>query len=326
MKAQLEIAILAYNRPDELLRALESLSQCNDARVVVSVYEDCSPSQDRICEVVEAFSDSMPVSFFPAPSNLGYDRNLRRAVLSGESDYVLLLSDDDYIDPAFLPCFIDHLFANEPDVVLSTFKKRGQLYRRGDHYAGEYSHHVLYDSVLFSGICFRRDALALSEQEWQCLSTSIYSQVYLAARTWSTGSGYFDKPLIIAGEDGANFFGHNESASDQADLVDRSTPMANLSYQVRFQKVALLVLQGAHPAIEKSYIRSFSVRLVAHFIRVRSVVTLSQYLFAVKSLRAFGLVFNTVAYVPIYLLALFPSRLTAFISEKLIPKLRRSGG
>ena len=44
-----------------------------------------------------------------------------------EAEYVMLLSDDDFIDPKHIDQFVDMLYASKPDVVISPYIAENSL-------------------------------------------------------------------------------------------------------------------------------------------------------------------------------------------------------
>ena len=322
----LDIAILSYNRTHELARALQSFETIVNECVRVVVYEDCSPNQAKIEKICSEFQDilSIPLVYCPGSTNVGYDRNLLRA-FDTDSDFTLLLSDDDFVDPVFFESFIERLKNFTGDVLISSFSKRGEIYRSAGHYFGGYSQHVLYDSVLFSGLVFRNSVISLDQDELSLLGTSIYTQVYLVSKFWRADSGYFTSPFIVAGEDGENYFGKSESSQEQTILSDRSHHDSNLAYQERFQKISLLGINRYHPSLEKAFLHSYSLRLISHFFRVK-LNNPSNFWDSFSKLSSRDLNFYKYVYPLVFLIGILPSFSARYIYQTAISKLRISGG
>ena len=327
MNIFLEIAVLSYNRTIELERTLTSLIGIDRDDVRVCVYEDCSPNQKLIENICNKYVDKLSISleFKPALLNLGYDKNLIRA-LSSSADYVLLLSDDDYIVPEFIDEAVKFLQESQPDIAISPFTKRCNQYRSGSHYLGKYTIDVLYDSVLFSGLTFKTDAINLTNDEISFLSKSIYSQVYLVGKYWNNVCGYFKSPLIIAGEDGENYFGFSDVSNDMKELVDRDSPMSNVYYQENLQRVSFYCLKNFHPTLIQRFRINYSRRLVSHFLRLRLNTGLIKYVKAVLELSRIKVKYSRIYIIPILLFVIFPQVLLRPIYDFLIRKFRVSGG
>lgn len=325
----LDIAILSYNRTFELTRCLDSLKRIdhkyvNDIRVIV--YEDCSPNQSAIKKICTNYISDTPfsINFNPSLKNLGYDLNLLRA-LQSDSTFTLLLSDDDFIDPNYIEELLLFLNSFDGNLLISSFKKNNDTYRPGVHYKGVYSQHVLYDSILFSGLIFRNSVVNLDKDEIHFLSTSIYTQVYLVSKYWCPSSCYFSYPFIIAGEDGENYFGKSESSLSQSDLSDRSAYDSNLAYQERFQNVALSSISKFHNSIKRPFLHSYSFRLVSHFFRVK----INNPKFFWKSFFTLphrNLIYFFYVYPIILFIGILPSMFCHNIYKFCISKFRVSGG
>ena len=327
MEIFLEIAILSYNRTEELRRTLDSFVGIHRDDVRICVYEDCSPNQNLIRDICLKYAEkcSINVEFKTSQVNLGYDKNLIRT-LSSRAHYVLLLSDDDFIQPELLDEYLTFLKDRQPDVVISPFYKRGKLYRSGGHYSAKYSVDVLYDSVLFSGLAFKTSAISLTSDEIFFLSKSIYCQLYLVGKHWSRNCCYFDSALIIAGEDGENYFGLSDVSRDMDKLRDRKTLMSNLYYQENLQRVAFKCLNNFYPKLTSRFVSNYSKRLVSHFLRVRLNSGVISYLKSVLEMTSLKLKYHN-KYVFFILIAVFiPQFLLRPIYDFLIGKFRVSGG
>lgn len=262
----------------------------------------------------------------PSSKNLGYDMNLWRALNDeSEAEYVMLLSDDDFIDPKHIDQFVDMLHASKPDVVISPYIAE-TLYREGSHYSGYYSIDVLYDSILFSGLTFNVSKTSLREDEVTFLSNSIYIQVYLVCKHWSENSLYFKNPLVIAGSDGENYFGKSKVSNHMDTLKDRTHLMSNLYYQKYFQTVVYRCLGDFYPSLIENYITNYSKRLVSHFFRVRIGGSYLYFVRATFELSRINLTYNKIYLLFIFSLLLLPKSIVRFLHNLLISKYRVSGG
>jgi hypothetical protein len=323
----LNIAVLSYNRTDELKRLFESLIQVNRNDISISIYEDCSPNQEKILEICNFYKDLIhpKIQFLPADKNLGYDANLIRA-LKGDSEFTLLLSDDDYLDGSLLDDFITFLKNQNPKVVICPFIKHGNLYRSGVHYSFRYSVDVLYDSILFSGLVFKNGHVNLAENEYSFLKNSIYSQVYIVANSWTDDSYYYDKNIIIAGEDGENYFGKSEASKEMHELSNRKEALSNLYYQSKLQKVAFYLIDNLYPELKNSFYTSYSKRLVSQFMRIKLSSGLAGYIQALVKLKSLNLSYNKSYLIIIFAILFFPNFLLAPIYKYSIKRFRISGG
>ena len=112
----------AYNRPDALPRALESLlsQTCQDFALVIV---DDAPSA-MIREIVDSYAGYGPrITYEPNPVRLGMIGNWRKSFVHGrelypQSEYFAWVSDHDIWHPRWLEVLVDVL-DNSPDVVLA---------------------------------------------------------------------------------------------------------------------------------------------------------------------------------------------------------------
>ena len=327
MNKLLDVAILSYNRVDELRRALMSFEgfSSNDVRIVV--YEDFSPNRHLIAELVNDIKDDFSIEIIlnSSDTNLGYDLNLMRA-FDTSSSYVMFLSDDDFIDINHLSEFLLTLESKRPSILISPFIKRSKLYRSGYTYGGTYSIDVLYDSILFSGLTFRSDLFDLDEFELSFLSKSIYSQVFLVCKYWSFDSLYFKFPLIIAGEDGENFFGISDSTNSLITLQDRKSPLSNLYYQEKLQRVVFRALSVFYPNLINKFILNYSFRLISQFFRIRLSTSFKFFVRSVLDLHKLNLRYSYFVYFFLVIISLLPKFFLKKIYNFLVSKYRVSGG
>ena len=330
----LTIVILSFNRPLELRRLLENIlqeaSKVNSGNLVVQVAEDCSPRQKEIKNLVSEMKGKFIEKGVELigkynRKNLGYDANLIRA-LKGDSEFTLLLSDDDYLDGSLLDDFITFLKNQNPKVVICPFIKHGNLYRSGVHYSFGYSVDVLYDSILFSGLVFKNGHVNLAENEYSFLKSSIYSQVYIVASSWTDDSYYYDKNIIIAGEDGENYFGKSEASKEMFELSNRKEALSNLYYQSKLQKVAFYLIDNLYPELKNSFYTSYSKRLVSQFMRIKLSSGLAGYIQALVKLKSLKLSYNRAYLIIIFAILFFPNFLLAPIYKYSIRRFRISGG
>jgi glycosyltransferase involved in cell wall biosynthesis len=99
---QIAVCIPAYNRPDFLGDALESLCDQGLPRdqYVVSVSDDASPTP--LADVVSSFKDRLDVVYDRSATNIGHLANFERAASLVKTPYVSFLSHDDLVAPGQL--------------------------------------------------------------------------------------------------------------------------------------------------------------------------------------------------------------------------------
>jgi len=100
--AKLTVCIPAYNRPDFLRDALESLCDQGMPRdtYCVLVSDDASPAP--LHEVCASFEDRLQIIYDRSASNIGHLANFARAESLARTPYVSFLSHDDVVAPGQL--------------------------------------------------------------------------------------------------------------------------------------------------------------------------------------------------------------------------------
>jgi len=281
--SKLTLGIISYNRPSELKRCLESILPV-PYNVDVLVCDDNSPRSLEICDVVNAFQVSnknIKVVLKVNEINYGYDKNLFNILELADSEYVLLLGDDDMLEPnalfsimetinrnnfsvGFLRVrFSDNLLANlgikEISYDRNYFKLKyfppAELRNNGFH---------LYNSILFSGLIFKKESVL----EFKNIIVEYYNSIYIQVAIFcflsnKYGSYFIPGPGIMIGSDGENGFGLNESASDRdKNLIDRSHFLSNLNYQVRLKEIIERIAKETSSEILKSFLKEYKIRYI----------------------------------------------------------------
>jgi glycosyltransferase involved in cell wall biosynthesis len=109
----LSICIPSYNRPESLLRLLQSVDAPVE-KIEIVIAEDHAPRRIEVCNQVNLFKESSAyqVVYHENEKNLGYDANLRSLLSLAKGDFVLFMGDDDAFKPAALAKFIQFLEEN----------------------------------------------------------------------------------------------------------------------------------------------------------------------------------------------------------------------
>lgn len=132
MPARVTVVIPTYNRAAMLAEAIDSvLAQTyRDFRVVVGD----NASTDETPDVVRAFADER-VSYVRRTENVGLFENFQQSLRGVETEYALLLCDDDQLRPDFLQATVDVLDRQPRTAVVHTafdvIDERGETTQRG---------------------------------------------------------------------------------------------------------------------------------------------------------------------------------------------------
>lgn len=240
-KKILSICITSYNRPHQLERCLRSIETSEPSSIELLVSEDCSPSKDKIIEIVLSFAvtSTFAVRLNTNPTNLGYDRNFHAAISLAEGEYILFITDDDAILPGAVDALLKQLQTNHVDAAFTPYfdrtegvnkRKFNGTYKIAPGIQSVAKH--LYDSILLSGLVFRRSAVP--EYDPQKFVGLIYSQVFVfISILYERGGHYLDVPLVDYIGDGENGFGKNEGERKNELLANRKHYLSNLEYNKR---------------------------------------------------------------------------------------------
>lgn len=271
----LSIVVLSYNRPKQIKRILENLLEASSPEFNLIIKDDQSPKKEEISQIVEQYKPMLKfqVVFHNNEENLGYDLNLLDSFRITNSDYIFLLSDDDYILGAEIQNLLTLLRKKESSIYFSPYSSQGKINReiKKEYNLHEFSN-VIYNSILFSGIIFSREKVNRLKKNTDFLSNCIYSQVYLSSLLVFNEKSYGVAPskLLILGDDGENYFGKNQSATNSSKLIDRESITSNLNYQVFLLKVVKVISSDTDNLIYTLFIKEYRKRLIAYAFRARA--------------------------------------------------------
>lgn len=271
----MSIVVLSYNRPDQVKRILENFLgvKRNDFEIVIK--DDVSPRQSEITQIVNQFTSLLEVDvrLHVNKKNMGYDLNLIDAFSIVESEYVFLLSDDDYLKGESISEILDILVNTKENVYFTPYTDGGVINRAEiKPYELKRFSDVIYNSILFSGLVIKRKDVVSLNLNLEFLSNCIYSQVYIASLLiWRDQRfGVLPMGILFLGGDGENFFGKNPSAANTNLLSDRKKITADLNYQVFLLRVVDEIAKKTSPEIKKQFIGEYKKRLVSYGLRARA--------------------------------------------------------
>lgn len=325
----LTVVVLSYNRPQEIKCILNRLIGFSSADFSLIVKDDASPLQDEIIAIVESYKDllSIPVFFHCNSLNLGYDRNLLNAFDIVQSEYLMLLSDDDYLDGNHLDELMMHLQKRSHKLYFTPYLDNGNIRRsQNSGYSLNKFSDVIYNSILFSGLVFDVDSVRRLKLDREFLSNCIYTQVYLASCLvfHEKNFGFLPAGALRLGGDGENFFGLNQSATNSELLSDRKKITSNLIYQRFLLLVVEAIAHDTDPLVATSFAREYRMRLLAYALRVRAEGIASYFLFIKEFLK--GASFRSLGSSLLFLSFLFiPKSIARGIYEFGVRRFRRSG-
>lgn len=110
----LSICILSYNRPNSILRLLESIDLNFKKNFEIIISDDCSPKETEIEIKVKNFSkeNSVNINFIKNSKNQGYDKNFNVLVNNAQGKWLIFMGDDDEFVDGSLEKVINFLTLN----------------------------------------------------------------------------------------------------------------------------------------------------------------------------------------------------------------------
>lgn len=109
---QLTIAIPTFNRAKYLNKSLELIvSQMRKLRNVELIVID-NASTDETYEVCQKYKESFVFSYHRLDQNLGMSSSQYECLLKARGDYILIFSDDDYLEPNGLQIILNAIKSN----------------------------------------------------------------------------------------------------------------------------------------------------------------------------------------------------------------------
>lgn len=325
----LSIVVLSYNRPEQIKRILENMRNVENADFNLIIKDDTSPKYPEILEVVESYRDklSFELLFYKNKTNLGYDKNLLDAFYITNSEYVFLLSDDDYINGLLIPNLLSLLELKEFPVYFTPYVSGKETHRLIEHeYDFNKFHEVIYNSILFSGLIFNREKVISLDKNEEFLSSCIYTQVFLASVIiYKTGAyGVSPEGLLLLGGDGENFFGKNQSAINSDLLEDRTKITSNLNYQAFLIRVVDEISEQCHARINTIFLYEYKKRLIAYAMRARKY-GLNEYIFFLDNYKKSNLPKTITTSILLKIIVILPKNASSFIYRIGVSLLRKSG-
>lgn len=329
MKKLLSVVVLSYNRPEQIRRILEKISctTCTDFNLIVK--DDCSPRQSEIKDVVQEFKNIAlcEILFHSNDENMGYDKNLYDAFFITNSEYVFLLSDDDFIEGDKIEGLIKILRSDNRSVYFTPYYSNGALNRFGSNlFDLNRISSVIYNSILFSGLVFKRNRVLKLDLDTNFLANCIYTQVYLSTVIiyQDKDFGFGPNGLLYLGGDGENYFGKNKAATNKEILRDRESITANLKYQTFLIKVVEKIAIDTERGVYINFIKEYNKRLVSYGLRA-IIAGKADFKSFVDCLTSTGYSVPLYVRFSFVLIRFIPTKCLKALRKQLIRLLRNSG-
>ena len=203
---KISICIPQYNRINYLLESLRVIERQSYKEIEIIISDDCSTdgTEERILELQARYK--YPIVYSKNPTNLGYDRNLREAIGLATGEYVLIIGNDDTINPEYDLAEVIRFIGDHgyPDIGFTNYVVEGsdEITRRAQatRLLGSGPEIALKYYSCFSfvgGIIIKRSVFL--EYDTDRYDGSIYTQIYLACIIIASDHILFsmDIPLVI---------------------------------------------------------------------------------------------------------------------------------
>ena len=204
---KLSICIPQYNRIDFLLKNLHLIEKQTYPDIEVIVSDDCSTdtTEQEITALIPKYK--FPLIYKRNTANLGYDRNFRQSIELASGEYVVVIGNDDTINPDYdLKRLADFLTThNYPELGFcnfieestgNTFVERAQTTDvLGTGYLTAMRYYSCFSFV--GGLVYKREAFLRYNTSKH--DGSIFAQIYLGCLMISSGCTVFSihEPVVI---------------------------------------------------------------------------------------------------------------------------------
>lgn len=204
---RLSVCIPQYNRVDFLMKNLAILEQQSIPELEVVVSDDCSSdsTQSSVLALKNGYKHSLIYHRFD--TNQGYDRNFRKCIELASGEYVIVIGNDDAINPAYsLETLVQFLTANNyPEIGFANFIEESsgnQLIERakvtavlGSGYEVAMKYYSCFSFV--GGLIYKKSYFNQFNSSKH--DGSIYAQIYLGCLMTAKGARLFSikEPIVI---------------------------------------------------------------------------------------------------------------------------------
>lgn len=225
-KPLLSICIPSYNRPQELIRLLESVDIVDCEKIEIVICEDYAPKRTEVRNAVKEFmkNSKYNIRYVENEVNLGYDRNLRECINQAKGTWIMYMGDDDVFVPEAMNGYIE--FIEEHNELGYVLRSSQALHADGSIENFKYYEDTKFfepgfdayvqlfrKSVFISGFCFKRE-YALKNLTDRFDGSLLYQLYILAEICMEYPSAYYGNPITRSIDGGIPYFGTSEAEKD----------------------------------------------------------------------------------------------------------------
>lgn len=217
----LSICIPTFNRAHTLGRLLSALSEEFQApkvaqRVEIIVCDNAS-TDDTESLIEQEVAKGLPITYFRQESNLGFGKNLNKAVALANGQYCWLMGSDDIPAPSALSAVLERM-ADRPDIMIGSVLTNGRIRQFLEPGEDSIELQTRKDTEAFINRCAEisslfafMSALIVRRDYWNKpqLSQDVIShpythqlRIFSAIAMSSTRIGVVREPIVVTGDEG----------------------------------------------------------------------------------------------------------------------------
>ncbi len=222
----LSICIPSYNRPEELIRLLESVDIKDKNKVEIVICEDFAPKREEVRKAVTEFQakSEYNIRYVENEVNLGYDRNLKECIKQANGTWIMYMGDDDMFVPNAMDDYIRFLEEHsELGYILRSYRalhsdgsiEYFKYYEDTKFFEAGFSCYVelFRKSVFISGFAFKKEPTLKNLTD--CFDGSLLYQLYILAELcMEYPAAYYGHPITQSIDGGVPYFGNSETEKE----------------------------------------------------------------------------------------------------------------
>lgn len=212
MNPLLSISIPTWNRAKYLAISLESfleeINGINPEEIELCVSDNCS--DDNTSEVVNKYIEKgLPISYYKNDENIGASRNFLRCMERASGKYILLLGDDDILNPGALKVVLERLSNNDYGLIhIHRFENLNESFIEFNDLEPFYQQ-ISYWITFMSGSIFRKDVVEQIDFKKYIGTHLLQMPYYIVSATKGEKNLLVNMNLLKVGLDSSSNGGYN---------------------------------------------------------------------------------------------------------------------
>lgn len=208
----LSICIPTWNRSNILALSLKSFTKqivgIDKNEIELYVSDNCS--DDDTEKIVNDFiADGLPITYNRNENNIGAAGNFVKCMQWASGKYILLLGDDDILEPGAVKYLLDKLRGNDYGIVhIHQYENIVEECRVYDNVEDLYKQ-VSYWFTFMSGTIFRKEVVEMIDYRKYLHTHLLQMPYYLQSATLGKNNLLINKEMMQAGLDCSNNGGYN---------------------------------------------------------------------------------------------------------------------